>query len=302
MINFTNKLNLIPNKHLSLNQNWNFISQKMKIFHHKRGLNCHEWLDKDLKEKNIEKNWCGFLHNVIDYPDEYPKKYSNKILPLRLLVKDNYFLDKLNDCKGIFVFTNQIRNFLAKETGFEKVYFLIHPAPDYLFIDRAWNRKNIVLHVGQQLRKYHSFAELKTKNKKIMLSPPGCKGDLLEMQDYCLKKFEILDNLNFQDYISLLSQSIVFLDLYDVAACNTIIECIILGIPILVKKLEGCLDYLGKDYPFYFNDLKEANYKINNENIILETKNYIDNIDKNKFKINYFLTSILNYNLNYNLK
>ena len=51
MIRNIKKLKIIPNNHLLLNQNWNFISNKLKIFHNENGeINFYEWLDKEFKE------------------------------------------------------------------------------------------------------------------------------------------------------------------------------------------------------------------------------------------------------------
>jgi hypothetical protein len=289
MIKYTRKINIIKNNHLLLNQNWRFISNRLEIFHSKHGTNFYEWLDKDLKEKEIRGRWSGFLHNAIIYPQEYPYKYSNKILPLSLLVKDFYFLDKLKDCEKIFVFTEHIKNFLIQETGFKEIESLTHPAPEFLF-NKNWNHQSDrVLHIGQHLRKYHSFLEIETKKKKTMLNPFKCERDLLEIKKYSSKSVSLLKNIDLNDYIDFLTNSIVFLDLYDVAACNTIIECIILGVPILVKKLEGCVEYLGQDYPFYFSDLNEADKKIDDKDKIILTHNYLVNMNKEKFKINNFL-------------
>lgn len=298
MIKNIKKINLIKNNHLLKNQNWNFLSKKMEIFHNKNGINCYEWLDKELKEKKILNNWTGFLHNVINYPAEYPQKYTNKIACLSDLVRDDYFLDKLNNCVGIFVFTNQIKIFLEHETKFKNIHVLKHPAPDFVWSHNCWKEGKNIIHVGQQLRKYHSFLELETKKNKIMINPMQCENDILEMQKYSSKKVKIIENLNLKSYLDLLCNSIVFLDLYDVAACNTIVECMVLGVPILVKKLSGSVEYLGEDYPFYFDDLKEANNKINDDKLIEKSNIYLKNINKNSLKINNFLNDFANIFLN----
>jgi hypothetical protein len=288
MIKVLNKLNIIKNDHLLLNQNWNFISRKLRIFHNKKGINCYEWLDKEFKDKNVNGKWIGFLHNAINYPQDYPEKYKNKTLCLSSLVKSSYFLEKLKDCSKLFVFTSQVKNFLIKETKFENIETLTHPAPDFIF-NENWEKNKRVLHSGQQLRKYHSFLDLNTKKEKLMLSPIGMKNDIIEMKRYSKNIVHIKDNVDLKEYIKIIKSSIVFLDLYDVAACNLIIECIVLNVPILVKKLEGVVEYLGENYPFYFENIDEANYKIDNEELIIRTNKYLKNLDKNKYKINNFL-------------
>lgn len=290
MIKVIRKINFISHDHLSSgNNNWSCVSKELKIFSNKKGINCYEWLDKNLKEKELNGDWIGFLHNTIEYPEDYPLKYKNKILCLRDLVKNAYFLDQLSSCKGIFVFTNQIKNYLIKKINFYKIEKVTHPCMNF---NKKWNSFNFILHVGQQLRKYHSFLELKTSYKKIMIVPKNCEGDLIEMKTYSEKDVEYLNQMSLEEYIDQMCRSVVFLDLYDVAACNTILECIALNTPVLVKKLPGSIEYLGEDYPFYFDDLEEAELKIQNKQLIDQTHEYLKKMKKDSFSIKNFLFEI----------
>lgn len=295
MIKILNKKNIISHAHLLLNTNWNCISQKMSVFHNSSSsVNFYEWLDKELKEKNVKGKWSGFLHNVINYPiDEYPEKYRNKILPLSSLVEDSYFLNKLEDCEEIFVFTEQVKNFLIKKTSFERIKSVLHPVPDFVFQKKTWSGEcDQLLHVGQQLRKYHSFLDLESELAKVMVKPFAMDGDLIEMKKYSNNVVSIIDQVSIEEYFELLSRSVIFLDLYDVAACNTILECIALNVPILVKKLAGIIEYLGEDYPFYFQTIEEASFKLKNINLIHQTSNYLSSLNKEKYYIDEFLKNV----------
>lgn len=296
MIKIIKKINLIKDQHLlDGNNGWSSISKELDVFHNKKGINCYEWLDKALKEKQIEGKWIGFLHNTITYPEQYPNKYSNKIMCLSEIIKNDYFLNKLKDCLGIFVFTKQIKDYLISKIKFTNIESLIHPGNDY---GTTWNSFDFLLHAGQQLRKYHSFFDLKTVKKKYLIIPKNCEKDLIEAEKYSKNKDVLFINqLCLSEYLDKLCNSVVFLDLYDVAACNTIIECIFTNTPILVKKLEGCVEYLGEDYPFYFDELQEAEYKLKNKELIYKTNEYLKNIDKsvlckNNFKFNFYKSKI----------
>jgi hypothetical protein len=95
-----------------------------------------------------------------------------------------------------------------------------------------------------------------------------------------------LDN---NDYDVLLSQNIVFLDLYDTSANNAVIECIARGTPLLINRHPATIEYLGEKYPFYFDSLKEANEKLNNIDLIRDTHQYLMTFDKKKqITIEYF--------------
>lgn len=91
-----------------------------------------------------------------------------------------------------------------------------------------------------------------------------------------------------------LSQNIVFVDLFDAAANNTVVECIIRNNPIICKKMEGVVEYLGPNYPLYFDTLDDVKYLLTFENIS-NAYHYLQNIPKEKFTIDYFVKQFLNF-------
>lgn len=290
MIKIIKKINLISSEYLnSGNNNWSYISKELRIFSNKKGINCYEWLDKSFKEKEIHGDWIGFLHNTITYPaEEYPQKYNNKILCIKDLIENDYFLNKIKYCKGIFVFTDQLKNYIIENLNFTNVEKLVHPCIKF---NSNWIGFDFVLHVGQQLRKYHSFLEIKSPKKKFMIVPQHCENDLNEMKQYSNRKVDYLSQMSLSDYVNKLCRSVVFLDLYDVSACNTILECINLNVPLIVKRLPGSVEYLGDKYPLYFDEILEAEQKLNNNDLIFEAHCYLKNMNKKIFEINYFLNS-----------
>ena len=101
------------------------------------------------------------------------------------------------------------------------------------------------------------------------------------------KDVEIMNSLDNSDYDDLLSQNIVFLDLKDASAVNTVLECIIRNTPILVNKLPSIVELLGKNYPFFFNDLSHASDLLTSAKIN-ETTKYLSRLDKDKLSIKTF--------------
>ena len=97
----------------------------------------------------------------------------------------------------------------------------------------------------------------------------------------------------FEEYDNLLSENIVLVDLFDASANNTVLECIIRNTPILINKLPAVVEYLGLDYPLYFNNLNEIDNLLEEKNII-KSHEYLKNMDKSKFELNYFASKIIN--------
>ena len=96
------------------------------------------------------------------------------------------------------------------------------------------------------------------------------------------------------EYDRLLAENIVLIHLYDSSANNTIIECIVRNTPVLVNPLEAIKEYLGADYPFYFNTLEEAAQKAADYDLILKTHRFLVNHPiKEKLTGEYFLKSFV---------
>ena len=61
-----------------------------------------------------------------------------------------------------------------------------------------------------------------------------------------------------EEYDGLLDSSVVFLNLYDAVANTTTIECIGRNTPIVIDRFPGIEDYLGIEYPLFYDTLKDA--------------------------------------------
>ena len=75
--------------------------------------------------------------------------------------------------------------------------------------------------------------------------------------------------------------------MFDASANNTVIECIIRNTPIIVNRLESVVEYLGADYPLYFDSLDEIPELINIKNIE-KAHNYLVSMDKTDLSFTHF--------------
>ncbi|ARF12283.1 polysaccharide pyruvyl transferase GTB-type glycosyltransferase [Klosneuvirus KNV1] len=97
----------------------------------------------------------------------------------------------------------------------------------------------------------------------------------------------VLENLDNKQYDKLLTNHVVFLNLVDAAAVNTIIECIVRNTPVIVNRLPATIEYLGKDYPLFYDkfiDLETLDIKT-----IQKAHTYLTKMDKSRFMIETFV-------------
>jgi len=104
---------------------------------------------------------------------------------------------------------------------------------------------------------------------------------------------EIINRVDNDDYDTLLTKNLVFINLVDASAVNTIIECIVRNTPILVNRLAAVEEYLGKDYPLYYDNYVHALQLIEDLTKIYEAHYYLRQMDKSKFTLHFFQKKVL---------
>lgn len=277
---------------------WGSATAVLKGLHCQYGVRLLDWADRFFKDKTpIRKPWCGFLHNALTYPEEYPRKYTGRIYPLSELVNLDFFRDSLPHCHGLFTLSKHTANFLRR-TADAPVENFVHPARaavKFNWQDFVGGEKRLVS-IGQWLRRYHTLFQIKTTTfDKCMLKIDHFTSDYHEMLKYVESpsSVKMLPYMNNQEYDDMLSRAVVFLDLYDVAACNVVLECIMRNTPILVRALPGTVEYLGSEYPLFFDSVEEAESKLHDMAAIEAAHLYLDNMNKSKFSPEYFLNSIV---------
>lgn len=116
----------------------------------------------------------------------------------------------------------------------------------------------------------------------------GLYNYIVEMEE-SVDVIEFLDN---ESYDELLSQNIVFLNLVDASACNTLIECVTRNTPIIVNPIPPVVEILGKDYPLYYNNYYEVSKILDNPIQIKSAYDYLVNMPKDLLDINNFITEL----------
>ena len=250
--------------------------------------------------KVIEEPWVGFVHqaprnNDFYYPD------------LERLVQNQFFIKSLEKCHGLFVLSHVVKEYLQNhlKIPIAQLLYPISPFPD----SKAFNwekyesdERKKVLFIGEFLRNYQAFHDL--------IVPPGYQKYLLKSPDvnfdqiYNLNKervqlkvddgVTIRDRVADDEYDELLSSSIVFLSLYDAPANTTVVECLARNTPLVVNRLPGIEEYLGSDYPLFYDTMKEATQMIGDREKLLQASQYLKSLPiKSKLTRKHFLQSFI---------
>lgn len=279
------KLNFLNSPNWSFHRSgWNYVSSYLKSrYKNIQGISFYEWADGEFRDhRSIDHPWIGILHNVISYPPQYSQRKDIRILCLRDLIKQDFFIRSMKNCLLLFTLSKNTSSFL-KSNGFQATP-LTHPATALFEWESFGNQ---IISVGQWMRKIDSISKLQTDFKKIILKVPwqepydGIDSSGIEFVDY----------KSPQEYDELLSRSVVYIHMYDVAACNTMLECIMSNTPILTNRLKGSEEYLGEDYPLFYDSMSHAACLLEKEKILM-ANNYLKNKDKSKFSVEFFCAEL----------
>jgi hypothetical protein len=108
---------------------------------------------------------------------------------------------------------------------------------------------------------------------------------------------EFIEFLDNEKYDTLITENIVYINLVDASAVNTMIECIVRSTPIIVNKHPAVVELLGEKYPLYLlsksTDYNSINIELNNflqtDKIIRKSHLYLKRLKLKPFNISTFI-------------
>lgn len=262
---------------------WAYAIQSLAPLHTSTGINFDGWLDGPMAGgKPIIKPFVGFFHNTLMHPEGLHPKYEGK--SLHACLKSDAWRRSEPFCWGVFVLCEDMKNHIMNMTNCT-CSVVKHPVEmcETKFSPETYENNPLVIHIGQWMRRFDSFARISCPQKKVAIG---------YREEQAGNNFVVLDMLSSANFDEIMSRSVVFLHLFDVAACNTILDCIARDTPVICNRLPAAEEYLGKDYPAFFRTLKEAEEILNDRDLIIETHQYLKKIDKTPFSRHSFLKGV----------
>ena len=244
----------------------------------------------------IKSPWIGFIHFV----DNLPSNIYPQFETLSGLILSNTFQESLKYCLGLIVLSrNSAINLRKFQLGIP-IKALLHPiGMSCVDIDIEQKSINNIVLLGQQYRKISTIFKLQTTKNKIWL--PGMDPRSRRMKTMLQRENldPISSNVTIKyvqsdEYKQILRESLVIIDLWDAAANNAVLDAISCATPILVRRLPAVVEYLGREYPLYFDELFDLNVFI--ERITIKdlqlAKDHIRSMNREKFTIDKFLSGL----------
>ena len=277
---------------------WKVCVDALRKYHDPGGVLLIGYLEQKLKARTIiHEPWYGIFHNTVRNPPIVRRLYMDIAdISLENMLENETWKANYENCRGIFVLANVSANYLRPRVEIP-VWSLTHatgePTCHFSIEEYLQQDQKMVLMIGHWMRNFQSFFDLKTSLEKCLLCVPSmCDYDRLWSLIQTNDSVKQLQRLEDEEYDQLLSRSIVFLDLFDCGACNTVLECILRNTPVLVNRLPALEEYLGHDYPFFYKSLEEAGAMSEDTSLVRATHEYLTKMPKAHFSPGYFADSL----------
>jgi hypothetical protein len=288
---------------------------KLNKFHSKSGIFFDDFIEKtfgwqiqesyfpDSKDITYKRKWIGVWHNPPNAPEWFDRFNSPQAV-----LKRKVFQDSLNCCKAIVCLSEYFSSWVRDRIDVP-VVTVKHPTEIPL---KKWNIQNFIrtekkelVQIGYWLRKMNSIHMLKCDHNYKKKWLPSNEEYAIELYDThrrtMLENHEMnhvwagvgVENVSNKEFDDLLSRCIVFVDLYDSSANNAIVESIARNTPILVNRIPATEEYLGKDYPLYFNDLDHASSLLYDFDSVYNAHKYLKEMDKRWISGEYFANDLI---------
>lgn len=253
--------------------------------------------------REIKKNYLkiiSFIHNppyTKWYDTNYASNVKNNIIYNNEHTNKNLYskIEKFNlidNIQYIYTLSNDHKEYLYYKCPLlqKKIVSIFHPihisGEEKTFDMMLFNQNKQIIHIGWWLRNFKSFIEFKQPKEysKTILVKKGFEGEWnIFSTRHKMDNITILKELSNLDYERLFINSCLYLNLEDTTANNVILEAIKFNTPIIVNRLPAIEEYLGPNYPLFYNNNQDLK-KLQNSNYFLSlielAHDYLKNMDK----------------------
>ena len=281
---------------------WPFAVDAMRSIHSGRAsLLLDDFVEQtwvySQRTKPIRQPWAGIVHHPPN-PPQWTRRQDR--------------LDQLHTLPGFAESMPQLRlaiclsKYVADwiEANWQVPTAVVkHPTeiPETKWQPNEWLRHRRLLQGGWYLRNVRLIHQVATDQHRTRLMPR--RPAMIEHEANCHREFsgrrehnpgdvlelDYIDNDGF-DY--LLGRAVVCMEVLDASANNVTIECLARNTPLIVNRHPAVVEYLGPDYPLYFDHVRDIAKMISNEGLILSAHEYLRKRDKSFLSASEFASGI----------
>lgn len=249
--------------------------------------------------------WIGVIHVVGELPESASIRVGLSLSIRDILSLENFQLS-LSYCKGLITVSPHWQPWFAVLPELKQnniaVFAVKHPMTrpvggiPFSVKSLIENKKKNLILIGHHYLRVAPFYSLNTTFTKVWMEHSLLRIDEELMTRHVpseqLNSVEIRKYTSLSEYLSFLRSNLILIDAWTASYNSAVMECMKLGIPMLVRKLEAVVDYLGDDYPLYFQSSEELEGLLVEEGkleeLLAEAHHYLMNLDISEFSLDRF--------------
>jgi len=238
--------------------------------------------------------WAGIFHHPPYAPDWFWEDQK-----LQKLWDRPSFVDSIQSMKVAFTLSEHLGAYLRDRLPCP-VVVLKHPCeiPESKWGDYEMPKVPRLLSFGWYLRDTQLLRRIPDRPQytKAWLWPNHAnmrKYDSLVKThegDGAFSAGEILPYVQNDKFDELLCTSVQVCRVFDASATNGVIDCIVRNAPLIINRHPAVEEYLGKDYPGFYDDVEEIQYMVHRAHRCHE---YLKSMDKSWCDGNVFVDGIV---------
>lgn len=239
--------------------------------------------------------WVAICHHPPEAPAWFPTT------DLRRVIATPAFIESLADLRLVIALAPHVAEWMRGTLKVEAVSVGHPSARSRLTWSQAkYLDTRTVVQVGYYMRNLLAIHQLRTPAGISKLEIRTAEPWVMRARGLCERHYSsrpqlgtvrIVERLSSRDYDNLLASCVVFVELIDAVANNTVLECIARNTPIVVNRLPGTEHYLGRSYPLFYDDIGSATELLTDDNV-MEAHEYLKRLPKKWLAASEFARSI----------
>lgn len=282
---------------------WPYVLGHLSSIHSSKGILFDDFVEQNFcyrsKPEIYREPWVGVFHHPPGIP--YFGNYSEK---LEVFTKSEEFQESAKELK--FAITlSEFHAEALREIVDCPVISIPHPAKFGFreWDERSWlfNPDKRAIQLGFYLRNTQLIRQIppirRVNKTRLWINRPW-----VNEYDFRVRKYWEAENTRdeFEDFSDkyfltpssfdrMLSKNVVVMEFFTCSASNGVLDCIIRNTPLIVNRHPAVVEYLGEDYPLYFDDPAEIPILVGRA---IEGHRYLKCMDKSFLRANNFINEI----------
>ncbi len=280
---------------------WPYVFSYLEAVSSRTGILFDDFVEQNFCYKDkptvYREPWAGVFH----HPPTVPY-FGNQRESLEVMFQKPEFKESAKNLKLAIALSDHLGDFLKKHLKCP-VLVLKHPAGK---ADVKWNyghfnsnKRKTLVQVGYYLRNTQLISHIPpSRFEKVRL---WTQKEWVQIFDERVakhfknlrKSFGGYTDQTFvpaSQYDSLLSKNIVVMEVFDASASNGVLDCIVRNTPIIVNKNPAVVEYLGEDYPMYFENPLDIPFIAERAHA---AHAYLKRMDKSSLDVELFIRQIM---------